>query len=175
MSATLAFNPEADDQRPLAEVKITKLRECPMLTEGQTLWEERFGGSFLRSGWNARATLRCLVPRQSVQNRLTVPQSIPPRAARRWQTKVRDTILELYQENAAFADWVVVLQNLNARLRNTKSEHTLMETSLKAHLESHMCPDLRRKVDYRQIPPGELVDWITEVTELDEELAEERA
>ncbi|KAH0585500.1 hypothetical protein H2248_008736 [Termitomyces sp. 'cryptogamus'] len=35
MSATLAFNPEAEDKRPLAEVRITKLKECPMLTEGR--------------------------------------------------------------------------------------------------------------------------------------------
>ncbi|KAG5715931.1 hypothetical protein E4T56_gene20116 [Termitomyces sp. T112] len=33
MLVTLAFNPEAEDQRPLAEVRITKLKECPMLTE----------------------------------------------------------------------------------------------------------------------------------------------
>ncbi|KAG6863096.1 hypothetical protein C0993_000180, partial [Termitomyces sp. T159_Od127] len=38
-----------------------------------------------------------------------------------------------------------------------------------------MRPDLRRKVDYKKIAKGELAEWITEVTELDEELAEERA
>ncbi|KAG6882993.1 hypothetical protein C0993_008363 [Termitomyces sp. T159_Od127] len=92
-----------------------------------------------------------------------------------WQSRVRDTILESYQENMLFADWVVVLQNLNARLENTNSEHALSQTSLKAHLESHMRPDLQRKVDYTKIPDGELADWITEVTELDKELAEERA
>ncbi|KAG5350682.1 hypothetical protein C0989_009832 [Termitomyces sp. Mn162] len=34
MSITLAFNPDTNNQQPLAEVKITKLRECPTLTEG---------------------------------------------------------------------------------------------------------------------------------------------
>ncbi|KAH0585946.1 hypothetical protein H2248_007232 [Termitomyces sp. 'cryptogamus'] len=34
MSATLAFNPDTNNQWPLAKVKITKLRECPMLTKG---------------------------------------------------------------------------------------------------------------------------------------------
>ncbi|KAG6901035.1 hypothetical protein C0995_001826, partial [Termitomyces sp. Mi166 len=92
---------------------------------------------------------------------------------RHWQTKVHDTILGSYQGNTAFADWVVVLQNLNAQLENTRLEHTLSDTSLKAHLESHMHPDLCWKVDYKRIPIGELADWITEVVELDEELAKE--
>ncbi|KAG5349520.1 hypothetical protein C0989_003322, partial [Termitomyces sp. Mn162] len=35
MAATLAFNLDADDQRPLAEVRVTKLKECPMLTKGR--------------------------------------------------------------------------------------------------------------------------------------------
>ncbi|KAG6895713.1 hypothetical protein C0992_013111 [Termitomyces sp. T32_za158] len=35
MSVTLAFNPEAEDKRPLAEVKITKLKDCLMLTPGR--------------------------------------------------------------------------------------------------------------------------------------------
>ncbi|KAG6875130.1 hypothetical protein C0992_005119 [Termitomyces sp. T32_za158] len=92
---------------------------------------------------------------------------------RNWQTKVRDTILSSYQEGALFADWVVVVQNLNAQLKNTGSEHTLTDPTLKAHFKSHMRPDLRRKVDAKKFCFLELADWVAEVTELDKELAED--
>ncbi|KAG6898496.1 hypothetical protein C0993_006419, partial [Termitomyces sp. T159_Od127] len=83
--------------------------------------------------------------------------------------------LRSYQGNATFVDWVMVLQNLNSRLKNTRLEHTLSNTSLKAHLESHMRPDLHQRVNYKKISSGRLVDWIMEVVELDKELAEEWA
>ncbi|KAG6858825.1 hypothetical protein C0995_013629, partial [Termitomyces sp. Mi166 len=198
MSATLVFNPDTDDQRPLAKVRITKLRECPMLTEGHMddhvfqQWTiacrryQKHSGkkdseivSFVADGMLEPCFVAWYHANQSRIDSMTLDQYLGElqRFALpcRWQSKVCDTILESYQGNMSFADWVVVLQNLNACLKNTSSEHTLSETSFKAHLKSHMRPELRRKVDYKRISAGELADWITEVTELDKELAEERA
>ncbi|KAG6867567.1 hypothetical protein C0993_001088 [Termitomyces sp. T159_Od127] len=91
-----------------------------------------------------------------------------------WQPRVRDSILASFQENMSFANWNVYIQNLNARLKNTGSEHTLSDLAIKAHFESHMRSDLRRKVDARRLKASmELANWVAEVTELDEELAED--
>ncbi|KAG5333590.1 hypothetical protein C0989_005267 [Termitomyces sp. Mn162] len=177
MSATLAFNPEAEDKRPLAEVRIMKLKECPMLTEGRMddylfqQWSIACRRYQKHSGKKpaeivAYVADRMLEPRFVAwyhTNQLRIDAmnldeyleefqkfALP----RNWQTKVRDTILGSYQEGASFADWVV---------------------SLKAHFESHMRPDLRRKVDAKRFHFPELADWVAEVTELDEELVEDRA
>ncbi|KAG5725083.1 hypothetical protein E4T56_gene10298 [Termitomyces sp. T112] len=198
MSATLAFNPEAEDKRPLAEVRITKLKECPMLTEGRMddylfqQWSiacqryQKHSGkkpaeivAYVADGMLEPRFVAWYHTNQSRINAMNLDkyleefQKFP--LPRNWQTKVRDTILGSYQEGASFADWVVVVQNLTARLKNTNSEHTLTDQSLKAHFESHMHPDLRRKVDVKRFRFPELADWVAEVTELDEELAEDRA
>ncbi|KAG6901290.1 hypothetical protein C0995_014034 [Termitomyces sp. Mi166 len=198
MAATLAFNPDTDDQRPLAKVRVTKLKECPMLTEGcmddhvfqqWTIMCQQFQKhlgkkdseivSFVVDGMLEPQFITWYHANQSRIDSMTLEQYLHElqrfALPHHWQTKVHDTILGSYQGNTAFADWVVVLQNLNARLKNTRSKHTLSDTSLKAHLESHMHPDLYRKVNYKRIPIGELADWIMEVVELDEELAKEQA
>ncbi|KAG6860062.1 hypothetical protein C0995_016341, partial [Termitomyces sp. Mi166 len=198
MSATLAFNPKAEDKRPLAEVRITKLKECPMLMEGHMddylfqQWSiachqyQKHSGkkpteivTYVADGmlepyfvaWyhtnQSRIDAMMLNGYLEEFQKFALPCN--------WQTKVRDTILSSYQEGASFADWVVVVQNLNACLKNTSSEHTLTDLALKAHFKSHMHLDLRRKVDARRLKLPELADWIAEVTELDEELAEDRA
>ncbi|KAG5348528.1 hypothetical protein C0989_010129, partial [Termitomyces sp. Mn162] len=197
MAATLAFNPDADNQRPLAKVRVTKLKECPMLTKGHmddhvfqqwTIACQRFQKhlvekdseimSFVVDGMLEPWFVAWYHANRSRIDAMTLEQYLHElqRFALpcHWQTKVHDTILGLYQGNMAFTDRVVVLQNLNALLKNTRSEHTLSDMSLKAHLESHMCPDLCWKVNYKRIPVGELADWIMEVVELDEELAKEQ-
>ncbi|KAG6880829.1 hypothetical protein C0993_004168, partial [Termitomyces sp. T159_Od127] len=55
------------------------------------------------------------------------------------------------------------------------SEHALTKFLLKAHFESHMRLDLHQKMDAKKLKLPELTDWIAEVTELDEELAQNRA
>ncbi|KAG6876793.1 hypothetical protein C0992_011716 [Termitomyces sp. T32_za158] len=198
MSATLAFNLEAEDKRPLVEVRITKLKECPMLTEGRMdnylfqQWSiacrryQKHSGkkpaeiiAYVADGMLKLRFVAWYHTNQSRIDAMTLDKYLEEfqrfALPRNWQTKVRDTILSLYQEGASFADWVVVVQNLNARLKNTSSEHTLTESALKAHLESHMRPDLHRKVDARKFCLPELADWIAKVTELDVELAEDRA
>ncbi|KAG5333429.1 hypothetical protein C0989_005773, partial [Termitomyces sp. Mn162] len=59
---------------------------------------------------------------------------------------------------------------------NTMSKHTLTNLALKAHFESHMQSDLQRNIDARRFKSTMgFADWISEVTELDEELAEDQA
>ncbi|KAG6875542.1 hypothetical protein C0993_008672 [Termitomyces sp. T159_Od127] len=144
MAAILVFNPDADDQRPLTEVRVTKLKECPMLTKGRM-------DNHIFQQW----TIACqqfqkhLGKKNSeivsfVADDMLEPQFVTWYHAN--QSRI-NSILGSYQGNTAFADWVVVLQNLNAWLENMRLEHTLSDTSLKAHLESHMRPDLRWKLD----------------------------
>ncbi|KAG6883543.1 hypothetical protein C0992_008516 [Termitomyces sp. T32_za158] len=175
MSATLTFNPEAEDKHPLAEVRITKLKECPMLTEGcmdDYLFQQwsiaccryqKHSGkkpaeivAYVADGMLEPRFVAWYHTNQSRIDAMMLDEYLEEfqrfALPRNWQTKVQDTILSSYQEGASFADWVVV-----------------------AHFESHMRPDLRRKVDARKFRLPELADWIAEVTELDVELAEDRA
>ncbi|KAG5350043.1 hypothetical protein C0989_000491 [Termitomyces sp. Mn162] len=183
MSATLAFNPEAEDKCPLAEVKITNLKECPMLTKSHM-------ENYLFQQWS-------IVCHQYQKHSGKKPMEVVAYIAdgmidammlneylkgfqkfalpHNWQTKVRDTILGSYQEGALFADWAMVVQNLNAHLKNMGSKHTLSDLLLKAHFESHMCLDLHQKMDAKKLKLPQLTNWIAEVTELDEELVEDRA
>ncbi|KAG5353040.1 hypothetical protein C0989_011008 [Termitomyces sp. Mn162] len=198
MSATLAFNPEAEDKRPLAEVRITKLKECPMLTEGHMddylfqQWSiachryQKHSGkkpaeivAYVADGMLDPRFVAWYYTNQSRIDAMTLDEYLEEfqkfALPCNWQIKVRDTILSLYQEGASFTDWVIVVQNLNARLRNTNSEHALTDSALKAHFGSHIHPDLHRKVDGKRLNLPELTDWIAKDTELDEELAEDRA
>ncbi|KAH0584863.1 hypothetical protein H2248_008141 [Termitomyces sp. 'cryptogamus'] len=197
MSATLAFNPEAEDKCPLAEVKITKLKECPMLTEGRMddylfqQWSiachqyQKHSGkkpmevvAYVADGMLEPQFIAWYHTNQSRINAMMLDEYLEEfqkfALPCNWQTKVRDTILGSYQERASFANWVMVVQNLNAHLKNMGSKHTLSDLLLKAHFEFHMHPDLRWKMDAKKLELPELANWIAEVTELDEELAENR-
>ncbi|KAG5349014.1 hypothetical protein C0989_006545 [Termitomyces sp. Mn162] len=91
-----------------------------------------------------------------------------------WQPKVWDSILASFQEGMSFANWSIYIQNLNAQLKNTGSEHALTDLAIKAHFELHMHSDLQRRVDMRKLKGTmELAEWVAEVTKLDEELAED--
>ncbi|KAG6875053.1 hypothetical protein C0992_005377, partial [Termitomyces sp. T32_za158] len=199
MSSTLPFHVDTDEQRPLAEIKVAKLKDCPMLTEGRMddnifqQWSiachryKKHSGkrtdeivSFVADGMLEPRFVAWYHTNRSRIDAMTLDEYLAEfqrfALPRNWQSKVRDSILASFQENMSFANWNVHIQNLNARLTNTASEHALTNLALKAHFESHMRSDLRRKVDARRLKSNmEFADWIIEVTELDEELAEDRA
>ncbi|KAG6883675.1 hypothetical protein C0993_004762 [Termitomyces sp. T159_Od127] len=114
MSLTLPFHVDTDEQRPLAEVKIQEaLREDTNQSRIDAMMLDNYLDEF---------------------QKFALP--------RNWQPRVRDSILASFQENMSFANWNVYIQNLNARLKNTGSEHTLSDLAIKAHFESHMRSDL---------------------------------
>ncbi|KAG6901979.1 hypothetical protein C0995_006078 [Termitomyces sp. Mi166 len=164
MSIMLAFNPKIDDKRPLAEVKVTKLKDCPMLTPGRM-------DDYTFQQW----AIAC--KRYQKHSRKSDDEIVSFIADGMLEPRfdVRDTILASYQGNISFADWAVVIQDLNAQLSNTKSPYTLDDKALQAHFESHMRPDLHRKKDVSTLNYKNLTEWILLITELDEGLAEERA
>ncbi|KAG6858679.1 hypothetical protein C0995_014758, partial [Termitomyces sp. Mi166 len=198
MSITLAFNPEIDDKHPLAKVKVTKLKDCPMLTSGCMddytfqQWAiacKRYQKhsrksndeivSFVADGMLEPRFVAWYHANQSRIDKLSLQEYLNElqkyALLRHWQQDVRDTILASYQGNVSFADWAVVIQDLNAQLSNTKSPYTLDDKALQAHFESHMHLDLRRKKDVSTLNYKNLTEWILLITELDEGLADERA
>ncbi|KAH0581819.1 hypothetical protein H2248_011497 [Termitomyces sp. 'cryptogamus'] len=73
------------------------------------------------------------------------------------------------KEGMSLANW-----NLNAQLKNTESEHALTNLAIKAHFKLHMHSNLQQRVDVRKLKGTmELVEWVMEVTKLEEELAED--
>ncbi|KAG6896136.1 hypothetical protein C0992_010050 [Termitomyces sp. T32_za158] len=187
MSLTLPFHVNTDKQRPLAEIKVAKLKDCPMLTEGRmddNLFQQWSIAchqykkhsrkradeivSFIADGMLELRFVVWYHTKHSCIDAMTLDEYLTEfqwfALPRNWQSKVRDSILTSFQENMSFANWNVHIQNLNARLTNTALEHALTNLALKAHFESHMHADLQKKVDTRRLKSTmEFADWIIEV------------
>ncbi|KAG5335951.1 hypothetical protein C0989_012512 [Termitomyces sp. Mn162] len=139
MSATLAFNPEGDDQCPLAEVKIMKLMECPMLTEGRM-------DNHVFQQW----TIAChCYQKHSGKKDSEIVSFIADRM-------LKPRFVTWYHANQSKIDAMSLNQYLSE----------LQKFALPRRWQT--------KVDHAKIPESGLADWVMEVIELDEELAEEQ-
>ncbi|KAG6874908.1 hypothetical protein C0992_006015 [Termitomyces sp. T32_za158] len=198
MSVTLTFNPEAEDKCPLAEVKVTKLKDCLMLNLGcmhdytfqqwaiackryqkHTKKSDDEVVSFVADGMLEPHFVAWYHANQSCIDRMTLQEYLNElqryALPQHWQQDVCNMILASHQENISFADWVVVIQDLNAHLSNMRSLYMLDDRALQAHFESHMQPDLQRKKDVSNLDCKNIIEWIASITEMDKGLANERA
>ncbi|KAG6859292.1 hypothetical protein C0995_009937 [Termitomyces sp. Mi166 len=175
MSVTLAFNPEIDDKHPLAEVKVTKLKDCPMLTPGRMddYTFQQWAIACKRYQKHSRKSDDEIV--SFIADGMLEPRFVAWYHAN--QSCIDKLSLQEYldelQKYALPRHWQQ--DDLNARLSNTKSPYTLDDKALQAHFKSHMRPDLRRKKDISTLNYKNLTEWILLITELDEGLADERA
>ncbi|KAG6909378.1 hypothetical protein DXG01_000820 [Tephrocybe rancida] len=183
---------------PLAEVKIAKLKDCPMLTAGRINVEvfqewantcHRYSKHldkkpeeivrFVADGMLEPRYIKWYHANQKCIDTLTLDEYLVEFAKRalprKWEKTVCDSILSSKQGDQPFADWTVDLENLNALLTNTKSPHALNDVQLQASIEANMSPDLKNKLEDATLITTELADWILEVIEQDELLQEERA
>ncbi|KAG6878062.1 hypothetical protein C0993_000162 [Termitomyces sp. T159_Od127] len=137
ISSTLPFHIDTDKQCPLAEVKVTKLKDCPMPTEGRVddslfhQWSiachryKKHSGkkpdeimSFVADGMLEPRFIAWYHTNQSRIDAMTLNEYLDEFQRfvlpRNWQPKVWDSILASFQENMSFANWNVYIQNLNA-------------------------------------------------------------
>ncbi|KAH0580206.1 hypothetical protein H2248_001727 [Termitomyces sp. 'cryptogamus'] len=186
------------DNHPLAEVKVSKLKDCPMLMPGQLdikkfqEWSNACHWYLKHSEKKPEEIVRfvadgMLEPRfvkwyhanQTRINALSLDKYLTEFAKyvlpRKWEHSVRNTLLSSKQGNKPFADWQIELENLNTLLANTKSMCCLSDASVQAQLEANMNPDLHAKLDNTNLIATTFPDWIREVTELDEDLCKENA
>ncbi|KAG5349113.1 hypothetical protein C0989_005826, partial [Termitomyces sp. Mn162] len=186
------------NNRPLAEVKVSKLKDCPMLTLGQLdvkkfqEWSNACHQYLKHSEKKPEEIVRfiadgMLEPRfvkwyhanQTRIDALSLDKYLTEFAKYalpcKWEHGICNTLLSSKQRNKPFADWQIELENLNALLANTKSTCSLSDASVQAQLEANMNQDLCAKLNNTNLIATTFPDWIREVTELDEDLHEENA
>ncbi|KAG6915253.1 hypothetical protein DXG01_012468 [Tephrocybe rancida] len=134
--------------RPLAEVKIAKLKDCLMLTAGHfnvEVFQEwanachRYSKHsdkkpedivrFVADGMLEPRYVKWYHANQKHIDTLTLDEYLVEftkcALPHKWEKTVCDSILSSKQGDQPFADWTVDLENLNVLLTNTKSPHAL--------------------------------------------------
>jgi hypothetical protein len=182
----------------MAEVKVTKMKECPMLTTGtirpliMQSWTlvckhyMKHGGrmasdivSYIAEGM---FELRLVAWYQADQTRidaLTLDEYLAELALlvleRNWAHHILETILSLSQGTQAFMDWKIELENLNAILTTSVLTKALTKAELKVQLQSNLHPDLRLSLSLEPALATDLAAWAFKVKECDDRMRGEDA
>ncbi|KAG5717878.1 hypothetical protein E4T56_gene1445 [Termitomyces sp. T112] len=183
---------------PLVEVKVSKLKDCPMLMLGRLdvkkfqewsnacHWYLKHSEKkpeeivrFIADGMLEPHFVKWYHANQTHIDALSLDKYLTEFAKyalpRKWEHGICNTLLSSKQGNKPFADWQIELENLNALLANTKLTCCLSDASVQAQLKANMNPDLCAKLDNTNLIATTFPDWICKVTELDEDLHEENA
>ncbi|KAG5348996.1 hypothetical protein C0989_006660 [Termitomyces sp. Mn162] len=186
------------DNHLLAEVKVSKLKDCPMLTPGR-LDVKKFQEwsnachqylkhsekkpeeivKFIANGMLEPCFVKWYHANQTCIDTLLLDKYLTEFAKYalpcKWEHSVHNTLLSSKQGNKPFSDWQIELKNLNVLLANTKSMCCLSDVLVQAQLKANMNLDLQAKLDNTNLITTTFTDWICEVTELDKDLHEENA
>ncbi|KIJ24709.1 hypothetical protein M422DRAFT_274461 [Sphaerobolus stellatus SS14] len=154
------------DARPLAEVKVAKLKDCPMLTAGcinpTTLhsWYSACRRYMKHADKKADEIISIVAdtmmePRlmtwyqagQARINKLTLNQYIDELAGlvleKKWDHKLWQKILASSQGDQAFIDWKIELENYNAILTTSSPSYALTADRLMAQLNANLNESLK--------------------------------
>ncbi|PPQ72242.1 hypothetical protein CVT25_003766 [Psilocybe cyanescens] len=183
------------EMSPLAEVKVSKLKDCPMLTAGKVTplilhtWTNACKHFLKHSGKEPEEIVSfvadaMLEPRlqawyQSGSERidgLTLSQYIQELVDlvldKNWAHQIKQQILSAKQpEGSRFVDWRIEVENLNALLITSSKKHSFTEGALRDLLEANTRSALALKL-YTN-PVSEDVNyktWADTLHALDEEL-----
>lgn len=182
---------------PLAEVKIGKLKDCPMLMPGTLtpLVIQGWGVACRRYGKFAKVAAADLVaevadamlePRlvqwyqanQDTINAMKLDEYLKALADevldRRWAHKLREEILVSKQGTTKFSDWVVENQNKNAVLASMASTYALTTAALKAQLEASLNADLREDLASDPVEEDDFTKWIGLIRERDDKTRDQQ-
>ena len=152
--------------QPLTEVKITKMKDCLMLTAGKVtpliiqswtlVWKcyKKHGGktdteivSYVAEGMFEPCLVAWYQADQSQINALTLDQYLTELfqlvLERNWMHTILKTILSSSQGDHIFMDWKIEVENLNAILATFMLVKALTKDQLKVQLQSNLHPDLR--------------------------------
>ncbi|KIJ32224.1 hypothetical protein M422DRAFT_184842, partial [Sphaerobolus stellatus SS14] len=128
-----------DTNKPLAEVRVSKLKDCPILTPGRIdplvlqTWTHACRRymkhaekktteivSFVADGMMEPRLISWYNANQTRMDNLTLEAYIAELAAlvleKNWDIKIRQQILASKQGNREFIDWKIEVENLNAIL-----------------------------------------------------------
>jgi RNase H-like domain found in reverse transcriptase/Reverse transcriptase (RNA-dependent DNA polymerase)/Integrase zinc binding domain len=184
--------------QPLAEVKVTKMKECPMLTAGRitplimqswTLACKRYkkhGGktdteivSYVAEGMFEPRLVAWYQADQSRIDGLTLDAYLLELSQlvleRNWAHDILETILSSSQGNRVFIDWKIEMENLNAILATSAPARALTKDQLKVQLQSNLHPDLRLNLSLEPVLATDLAAWAFEVKERDDRMRAEDA
>ena len=177
----------------MAEVKFTKMKECPMLTAGKITpishqaWSlacKRYlkhGGktaaevvSFVAEGMMEPRLIQWYQASQVRIDALTLDQYLDELAGltldRNWAHTLREEILNSHQGSRAFIDWKIEMENLNSILVTSAPTKALTAAALKVQLEARLNADLRLSLSNEPVLSTELAPWSIEVKERDDRL-----
>jgi hypothetical protein len=179
--------------QPLAEVKVTKMKECTMLTAGRITplimqsWtlackcykkHSRKTDAEIVSHIAEGMFEPCLVSwyqaDQTWINALSLDAYLMELTQlvleKNWSHNILETILSSSQGNQVFIDWKIELENLNAILTTSAPTKALTKAELKTQLQSILHPDLRLNISLESVLATELTPWAFEVKECNDQM-----
>ena len=183
----------------LAEVKVAKMKDCPMLTAGKitpvvmqswTLACKRYmkhAGktpseivSFVAEGMFEPRLISWYQADQTRIDALSLADYIKELSAlvldKNWAHDILEKILSSKQGNRVFIDWKIEVENLNAILLTSSPTHALSTSALKLQLQSNLHPDLHLNISNEPlVTTMDLAAWSIEVKERDDRMRAEDA
>jgi hypothetical protein len=182
----------------MAEVKVTKTKECPMLTAGTITplimqsWTlackhyMKHGGrtatdivSYIAEGMFEPRLVVWYQADQTWIDALSLDEYLKELTLlvleKNWAHDILETILSSSQGTQVFMDWKIELENLNAILTTSALSKALTKVQLKVQLQSNLHPDLRLSLSLEPILAKDLAAWSFEVKERDDRMRAEDA
>jgi hypothetical protein len=177
--------------QPLAEVKVTKMKECLMLTtrtitplimQSWTLTCKHYknhGGktdaeivSYVTEGMFEPHLVVWYQADQTRIDSLSLNGYLSELSQcvleKNWAHNILETILSLVQGERVFIDWKIEMENLNAILATLALAKALTKDQLKVQLQSNLHLDLRLNLSLEPVLATELAAWALEVKERDD-------
>jgi hypothetical protein len=172
----------------LAEVKVTKMKECPMLTAGKITrfilqsWTltckcyMKHGGrtatdiiSYVAKGMFKPCLMVWYQADQICIDALTLDEYLVELTLlvleKNWAHDILKAILSLSQGSQPFMDWKIEMENLNAILTTSTPLKALSKDQLKDQLQLNLNPDLRLSLNLEPVLTTNLAAWAFEVKE----------
>ncbi|KAH6876651.1 hypothetical protein BKA70DRAFT_1031243, partial [Coprinopsis sp. MPI-PUGE-AT-0042] len=180
----------------LADVKVNKIKDCPMLTEG-TLDPERFHtwvaacnrykkfGKIADDEIVSHVADAMMEPRlmqwyqagQARIDKLSLQDYYKELAVimleENWDHKLWEEILSARQGNREFLSWKIEIENKNVILTNAVPEFSLSPEALKAQLEANLNADLKLDLLNDPVKEKDLAKWSSLVKIRDDKLRAE--
>jgi hypothetical protein len=184
--------------QPLTEVKVTKMKECLMLTAGwitlliMQSWTlackcyKKHGGktdtkmvSYITEGMFKLCLVAWYQADQACIDSLTLDTYLLELSQlvleKNWAHNILETILSSSQGDRTFMDWKIEMENLNVILTTVAPAKALTKDQLKVQLQSNLHPDLRLNLSLKPVLATNLATWAFEVKECDDHMQAEDA
>jgi len=177
----------------LAEVKVSKLKDCPTLTAGRLTPAIHQEWTIACHQYLKHAQIKpdeivsfvadaMLDPRlvswyhgdQTRIDKLTLHQYLEELAElmldRNWAHYLKMEILSSRQGNQEFVFWKIEVETKNAILKNTAPTYAMTPEALKSQLEANLNDDLKLDLNTEPVLTTEFQAWSCEIKERDDRL-----